>query len=298
MAGEEAIPTPERVHLESRTGPLCSRHGVRRATGVGAVRSNLIASASLQMLRRMCAEPLTCTRPSKRVMRLLRTLPWLMGRRLMYQFLVAWSKNAREQPRTPSRARESHWGQLSTVDEDESEEDTRPSRSRRDSTASVASLSPKSGKQSKAARAHAELLREHAEQEAAMRVIASQMQTWEAVRLADQEVRRLAQRSANRATEQQAQTVVAKLRTVKSSGPKEEDQEVSMWDRARTSAALRGVTHLLHKVCLLYTSDAADEEDSVDLGGRRIIKKKKNGQAKGRDCGENKVQNTVTWLVV
>src|SRR5664280_851757 len=30
--------------------------------------------------------------------------------------------------------------------------------------------------------------------------------------------------------------------------------------------------------CLLYTSDAADEEDSVDLGGRRIIKKKKNKQ--------------------
>eukprot|EP00658_Telonema_sp_P-2_P058665 TRINITY_DN47182_c0_g1_i1.p2 TRINITY_DN47182_c0_g1~~TRINITY_DN47182_c0_g1_i1.p2 ORF type:complete len:216 (+),score=73.61 TRINITY_DN47182_c0_g1_i1:142-789(+) len=30
-----------------------------------------------------------------------------------------------------------------------------------------------------------------------------------------------------------------------------------------------------HKYCLLYTSDAADEEDSVDLGGRRIIKKKK-----------------------
>ena len=30
-----------------------------------------------------------------------------------------------------------------------------------------------------------------------------------------------------------------------------------------------------HELCLLYTSDAADEEDSVDLGGRRIIKKKK-----------------------
>eukprot|EP00658_Telonema_sp_P-2_P023316 TRINITY_DN19339_c0_g1_i3.p2 TRINITY_DN19339_c0_g1~~TRINITY_DN19339_c0_g1_i3.p2 ORF type:complete len:114 (-),score=27.37 TRINITY_DN19339_c0_g1_i3:40-381(-) len=30
-----------------------------------------------------------------------------------------------------------------------------------------------------------------------------------------------------------------------------------------------------HCNCLLYTSDAADEEDSVDLGGRRIIKKKK-----------------------
>ena len=30
------------------------------------------------------------------------------------------------------------------------------------------------------------------------------------------------------------------------------------------------------KACLLYTSDAADERSSVDLGGRRIIKKKKN----------------------
>ena len=28
--------------------------------------------------------------------------------------------------------------------------------------------------------------------------------------------------------------------------------------------------------CLLYTSDAADERSSVDLGGRRLIKKKKN----------------------
>ena len=32
------------------------------------------------------------------------------------------------------------------------------------------------------------------------------------------------------------------------------------------------------KGCLLYTSDAADEEDSVDLGGRRIIKKKNKNQ--------------------
>ena len=31
----------------------------------------------------------------------------------------------------------------------------------------------------------------------------------------------------------------------------------------------------LQLVCLLYTSDAADERSSVDLGGRRIIKKKK-----------------------
>ena len=30
----------------------------------------------------------------------------------------------------------------------------------------------------------------------------------------------------------------------------------------------------MSEVCLLYTSDAADERSSVDLGGRRIIKKK------------------------
>ena len=28
-------------------------------------------------------------------------------------------------------------------------------------------------------------------------------------------------------------------------------------------------------ICLLYTSDAADERSSVDLGGRRILKNKK-----------------------
>src|SRR5678815_2846146 len=32
---------------------------------------------------------------------------------------------------------------------------------------------------------------------------------------------------------------------------------------------------MLYYYCLLYTSDAADERSSVDLGGRRIIKKKK-----------------------
>ena len=36
------------------------------------------------------------------------------------------------------------------------------------------------------------------------------------------------------------------------------------------------------RICLLYTSDAADERSSVDLGGRRIIKKKKNGKEYAR----------------
>ena len=33
--------------------------------------------------------------------------------------------------------------------------------------------------------------------------------------------------------------------------------------------------YTLLQLCLLYTSDAADERSSVDLGGRRIINKKK-----------------------
>ena len=33
---------------------------------------------------------------------------------------------------------------------------------------------------------------------------------------------------------------------------------------------------LLDLACLLYTSAAADERSSVDLGGRRILKKKAN----------------------
>ena len=43
---------------------------------------------------------------------------------------------------------------------------------------------------------------------------------------------------------------------------------------------------LLAKACLLYTSDAADERSSVDLGGRRIIKKKKD-----RVAGEDACQS-------
>ena len=39
-------------------------------------------------------------------------------------------------------------------------------------------------------------------------------------------------------------------------------------------------------ICLLYTSDAADERSSVDLGGRRIIKKK----IKDKLLGQNKIK--------
>src|SRR5664280_3769301 len=48
------------------------------------------------------------------------------------------------------------------------------------------------------------------------------------------------------------------------------DVTASRWP-ARTEHPARSVGDTaIYQVCLLYTSDAADEEDSVDLGGRRI----------------------------
>ena len=43
-----------------------------------------------------------------------------------------------------------------------------------------------------------------------------------------------------------------------------------------SEAIMEAAAAAYDEVCLLYTSDAADERSSVDLGGRRIIKKKKN----------------------
>ena len=47
-------------------------------------------------------------------------------------------------------------------------------------------------------------------------------------------------------------------------------------ERRQAETRRVGSRHLLTQaaICLLYTSDAADERSSVDLGGRRIIKKK------------------------
>ena len=44
---------------------------------------------------------------------------------------------------------------------------------------------------------------------------------------------------------------------------------------ARSNPAEARAFEAVRRTCLLYTSDAADERSSVDLGGRRIIKKKK-----------------------
>ena len=46
------------------------------------------------------------------------------------------------------------------------------------------------------------------------------------------------------------------------------------------------------KGCLLYTSDAADERSSVDLGGRRIIKKKTKDYRRRVTCSQRKKDYT------
>ena len=47
-------------------------------------------------------------------------------------------------------------------------------------------------------------------------------------------------------------------------------------DDVFTSIHIEEFEVMARDTCLLYTSDAADERSSVDLGGRRIIKKKIN----------------------
>ena len=61
-------------------------------------------------------------------------------------------------------------------------------------------------------------------------------------------------------------------------------REFLKWNAERSMTLYhqaKGMTEF--KCCLLYTSDAADERSSVDLGGRRIIKKKKRDNRKEID---------------
>ena len=49
----------------------------------------------------------------------------------------------------------------------------------------------------------------------------------------------------------------------------------------------RNAAQTMIMICLLYTSDAADERSSVDLGGRRIIKKKTQHKTDMRTTEQN-----------
>ena len=52
----------------------------------------------------------------------------------------------------------------------------------------------------------------------------------------------------------------------------------------------------LSNFCLLYTSDAADERSSVDLGGRRLIKKKKQINVRRSRTTNSKTTTTITKM--
>ena len=55
------------------------------------------------------------------------------------------------------------------------------------------------------------------------------------------------------------------------------DEEIPLGIVARQVAGVKPTFDIQRgRACLLYTSDAADERSSVDLGGRRIIKKKQD----------------------
>ena len=80
-------------------------------------------------------------------------------------------------------------------------------------------------------------------------------------------------------------------------------------DRASLRKAGAKVGSCAHRVvsCLLYTSDAADERSSVDLGGRRIIKKKNTRDRDGKcihisryayACTQNHVSNNNEYRAV
>ena len=57
--------------------------------------------------------------------------------------------------------------------------------------------------------------------------------------------------------------------------------------------SIAGLAVALLIACLLYTSDAADERSSVDLGGRRIIKKKKKNTELRTEGDERKKMDKV-----
>ena len=61
-----------------------------------------------------------------------------------------------------------------------------------------------------------------------------------------------------------------------------------MSDRIHQLKSLIGHQKEYTYCCLLYTSDAADERSSVDLGGRRIIKKKHTKKKKQKKKNKSK----------
>ena len=65
-------------------------------------------------------------------------------------------------------------------------------------------------------------------------------------------------------------------------------------------AMARKYAHNSYSTCLLYTSDAADERSSVDLGGRRIIKKKNKADIHEKPTNiakQNRLMKYITYHI-
>eukprot|EP00658_Telonema_sp_P-2_P076837 TRINITY_DN6812_c0_g1_i2.p1 TRINITY_DN6812_c0_g1~~TRINITY_DN6812_c0_g1_i2.p1 ORF type:complete len:107 (+),score=23.66 TRINITY_DN6812_c0_g1_i2:75-395(+) len=76
--------------------------------------------------------------------------------------------------------------------------------------------------------------------------------------------------------DEETKSMISKSDSVDESGNSSQGRPQAMARDPHPTLALPSSLIPHPSPCLLYTSDAADEEDSVDLGGRRIIKKKKN----------------------
>ena len=72
--------------------------------------------------------------------------------------------------------------------------------------------------------------------------------------------------------------------------------EVTVADKLLSISTRKNTEHKSRNSCdcLLYTSDAADERSSVDLGGRRIIKKK--NRVKAMDERANEIETKQTYM--
>eukprot|EP00656_Telonema_subtile_P010409 TRINITY_DN15018_c0_g1_i2.p1 TRINITY_DN15018_c0_g1~~TRINITY_DN15018_c0_g1_i2.p1 ORF type:complete len:140 (-),score=28.38 TRINITY_DN15018_c0_g1_i2:119-538(-) len=87
--------------------------------------------------------------------------------------------------------------------------------------------------------------------------------------LSEEDIRRTLTGSSNSTSDSHARTQQQTTPSVQEDEDMRRAIEASLEDH-RAPPACDGADSTLDD-CLLYTSDAADEEDSVDLGGRRII---------------------------
>ena len=65
---------------------------------------------------------------------------------------------------------------------------------------------------------------------------------------------------------------------------------------SRAAGSIAHAGQAPNAICLLYTSDAADERSSVDLGGRRIIKKTKEKKKKKKENKKKKKHGRLKGL--